>query len=90
MAWGGTRWGVTGEATEQQLLNRVEEAFDPASAAGHARLGDHRDHLKIGADLLQVSGGEVAAMVGIEPVGMPQTCQCGVVFHQMAWSTSAV
>jgi hypothetical protein len=70
--WGGgrcARWSIAGEATEQQLLNRVEEAFDPASAARHARLGEHRDHLEVGVDLLQVGRGEIAAMVGIEPCG---------------------
>jgi hypothetical protein len=66
--WGAAR-GVAGHRREAHLVDAVHEALDLAPAAGLAGQGEHQPDLQLGGHLLQVVGGEIRAVVGVEDTG---------------------
>src|SRR5213592_2684703 len=65
------RRSIAGESTQEHLVDGAKEAFDFAAPPRHPRLGEHERHVEIGADLHQMVGGEVAAVIAIENGGYP-------------------
>ena len=63
----GAARGVARQGRQAHLVDRVQVAFDlPPAAWGLTGQGEHQPHAQVGGGLLQVPGGEVRAVVGVE------------------------
>ncbi len=68
---------VAGELTEEQLLDGAEEPLDRSLTTRLAGQGKDELDLQVGGHLLDVPGGEIAAVIGVE--------RCGNATNWRAW-----
>ncbi len=55
--------GIARQPCEQQLIHGIEEAFDAAAPPGLAHLGKDRLDFQVRADLFEVLGGKIRAVI---------------------------
>src|SRR6266540_4933963 len=60
------RGGVTRQARQAHLVDRVHVPFDLSPAAWSAWQGKHQPHTQVGGDLLHMLGDEIGSVVGVE------------------------
>ena len=57
---------VAGELTQKHLVYRPKESLDAPAASGLAWNGEDQPDFEIRADLLQMTGSKVAAVIGVQ------------------------
>src|SRR5947207_2626231 len=73
-------WGIAGQRAQEELIDGQEEALDAPAAAWATGHGEDERHPEVRADLFEVLGSEVAAVVGIEGLGNPTDMPARVAF----------
>lgn len=56
--------GIARQPCEQKLIHGIEEAFDAAAPPGLTHLGKDRLDFQVRADLFEVLGGKIRAVIG--------------------------